>query len=101
MGWESTPTPSGCFARAPTIPASPPAFLDAMTRLGLRQQWARTLLQDPNVPRFVPVALIAALHDTVDAPLAELLVSTPLVTRDPDLLMTLVHLPVAPDSSYR
>ena len=78
-----------------------PAFLDAMTTLGLRLRWARTLLQDPNVPRFVPVALIAALHDTVDAPLAELLVSTPLVTHDPELLVALVHLPVAPDSSYR
>ena len=78
-----------------------PAFLGAMTALGLRLRWARTLLQDPNVPPFVPVALIAALHDTVDAPLAELLVSTPLVTHDPELLVTLVHLPVAPDSSYR
>ncbi len=78
-----------------------PALLKAMTTLGLRLRWARTLLQDPNVPRFVPVALIAALHDSVDVPLAELLVSTPRVTRDPELLVALAHLPVASDSSYR
>jgi hypothetical protein len=53
------------------------------------------------MPRHVPVALIAALRDTVDVPLAELVVATPLVTRDPELLVALVHLPVAPDSSYR
>lgn len=78
-----------------------PAFLKRMTTLGLRLRWAKTLLQDPDVPRFVPVALIAALHDTVDVPLAELLVSTPRVTRDPELLVALAHLPVVPDSSYR
>jgi hypothetical protein len=72
-----------------------------MTTLGLRQRWAKTLLQDPNVPRFVLTALIAALKDTVDVPLAELLVSTPQVMRDPDLLVALVHLPVAPDSTWR
>ena len=100
MGIDSNTV--GMFrARPNDTSLTTPAFLDAMTTLGLRLRWARTLLQDPNVPRFVPVALIAALHDTVDAPLAELLVSTPLVTRDPELLVDLVHLPVAPDSSYR
>ena len=53
------------------------------------------------MPRFVPVTLIAALHDSVDVPLAELLVSTPQVMRDPELLVALAHLPVAPDSTWR
>src|SRR6266513_1858315 len=99
MGIDSNTV--GMFrARPNDTSLTTPAFLDAMTTLGLRQRWARTLLQDPNVPRFVPVALIAALDDTVDAPLAELLAATPVVTRDPELLVALVHLPVAPDSSY-
>ena len=101
-GMEIDSNTVGMFrARPNDTSLTTPAFLDAMTTLGLRLRWARTLLRDPNVPRFVPVALIAALDDTVDAPLAELLAATPVVTRDPELLVALVHLPVAPDSSYR
>jgi hypothetical protein len=77
------------------------AFLTDMTARGLRLQWATTLLHDPDAPRFVPVAFIAALKDTVDEGLAALLVSAPRVTRDPELLVELVHLPVAPDSAHR
>jgi hypothetical protein len=78
-----------------------PAFLSEMTARGLRLQWATTLLHDPDAPRFVPVGFIAALKDTVDVGLAALLVSAPRVTGDSQLLIDLVHLPVAPDSMYR
>jgi hypothetical protein len=72
-----------------------------MTGRGLRLQWATTLLHDPDAPPLVPVGFIAALKDTVDEGLAALLVSAPRVTRDPQLLVDLLHLPVAPDSAYR
>lgn len=78
-----------------------PAFLKEMSTLRLRFQWARTLLQNPGVPRFVPVGLIAALKDSLDEGLAALLVSAPSVTRDPELLAALAHLPVRRDSSFR
>jgi len=107
VGWivndaMATDTAVGMFRVRPSDTAlTAPAFLKGMTTLGLRQRWAKTLLQDSTVPRFVLTALIAALKDTVDVPLAELLVSTPQVMRDPDLLVALVHLPVAPDSTWR
>lgn len=92
----------GAFrARPNDTTLTTPAFLEEMTTQGLRLPWARTLVQDSNVPHFVPVALVAALHDTVDVPLAEMLVATPSVKHDPELLVALAHLPVAPDSSYR
>jgi hypothetical protein len=78
-----------------------PAFLKETTARGLRLQWATTLLHNPDAPRFVPVGFIAALKDTVDEGLAALLVSAPRVTRDPEFLVDLVHLPVAPDSAHR
>jgi len=97
-----TDTAVGMFRAHPSdTTLTAPTFLKGMTTLGLRLRWAKTLLQDPNAPRFVPAALIAALHDTVDAPLAELLVSTPQVMRDPELLVALAHLPVPPDSTWR
>jgi len=107
VGWivndaMATDTAVGMFrARPSDTTLTAPAFLRGMTTLGLRQRWAKTLLQDPNVPRFVPAALIAALHDTLDVPLAELLVSSPQVTRDMELLVALAHLPVPPDSTWR
>jgi hypothetical protein len=88
-------------ARPDDTPLTSRAFLRGMTALGLRLRWAETLLQEPDVPRFVPITLIAALHDTLDVALAELLVATPAVTRDPGLLVALAHLPVAPDSAWR
>jgi hypothetical protein len=72
-----------------------------MTAFGLRLRWASTLLARADVPRFVPLGLIAALHDTVDEGLAALMVATPSVTRDPELMAGLARLPVAPDSEYR
>lgn len=92
----------GMFRARPTDTAlTSPAVLEGMTTLGLRLPWEKTLLHDPNVPRFVPAALIAALHDTLDVPLAELLVATPRVTSDLELLVALAHLPVALDSMWR
>ena len=107
VGWivndaMATDTAVGLFRARPSDKTiTSPAFLKGIMTLGLRQRWAKTLLQDPNVPRFVPAALITALHDTLDVPLAELLVSTPQVMRDPELLVALAHLPVAPDSTWR
>jgi len=107
VGWivndaMATDTAVGMFRARPSDTAlTAPALLKGMATLGLRQRWAKTLLQDPNVPRFVPAALVAALHDTLDAPLAELLVSAPRVTRDLELLVALAHLPVPPDSTWR
>lgn len=108
VGWilgDETPpdsSPPGTFRVRPndTLLVAP-AFLSAMTARGLRLQWARTLLRDPDVPRVVLQGLIAALKDTVDVTLAGLLVSAAPVTRDPELLADLAHLPVAPDSAYR
>jgi len=108
VGWildDETPpdsSPPGTFRVRPndTLLVTP-TFLGAMTAQGLRLQWARTLLRDPDVPRFVLQGLIGALKDTVDETLAALLVSAPLVTRDPELLVELAHLPVAPDSAFR
>ncbi|HYK10348.1 MAG TPA: hypothetical protein VEV39_06090 [Gemmatimonadales bacterium] len=78
-----------------------PAVLKGMTTFGQRLPWARTLLSHPDVPRFILLGLIAALQDTVDEGLANLLVTTPAVTQDPRLMATLAHLPVAPDSELR
>ena len=93
---------AGMFhARPQDVALTSLAFLKGLSTLGLELRWSKTLLQDPNMPRFVPAALIAALHDTLDVPLAELLVSTPRIMRDPELLAALAHLPVAPDSVWR
>jgi hypothetical protein len=96
-----SPAPGTFRARPGDTLLVSPAFLKAMTGRGLRLQWATTLLHDPDAPPLVPVGFIAALKDTVDEGLAALLVSAPRVTRDPQLLVDLLHLPVAPDSAYR
>ena len=77
------------------------ASLQEMTAAGLRLQWASTLLSHAEVPAFVTRGLIAALKDTVDEGLAGLLVAAPPLTRDPELLAAMAHLPVAPDSAHR